>query len=696
MIRVHHDFETYSEVDIKKTGGYRYAMDPSTEVLMLSWAVNKNRPEIWVPAEGEPMPVDLLELITDPEVEWHAFNAQFERLIWWHILGHHIPTAQFHCTMQLAWSLSFSGGLAQVGEQVGLSQDHRKLKDGAKLIQKFCKPAPRNHKADRYGPDNAPEEWARFKSYCKQDVIAEREIDHLLSAYPIPPQERELWLWDQDINDRGVPIDLNLVNHAVSLDAKAKAAAREELNSTTFLDNGASPQQLLPWLAERGLVLPNCQAETLRQARKTLDLADPNQEHLARVLDLRLQVSKTSAAKWQGFKHATGEDGLLRGMFQFAGAQRTQRWAGRTVQLHNLKSPANPEMAPQLAELLFTSLDFINAVYGNPLDLLSEVVRCAITAPDGYMLAPVDLGSIESRVLGYMAGCARINATFAAGKDTYKDFATEYYGLAYEAVTKPQRKFCKPPVLGCGYRLGWKGLIVYAEGMGVVMSEEDAKLAVKTWRKMNPEVVDMWSWFDEATADVVENWTVHEGYCVRIHRDKNFLMIDLPSGRSLHYYAPLVLNKTPPWAMDRVEEAMEEWDQEQSAIPAEERDPGEREAYMANLIAQEEKRPTVTYLGMNQYTRKWDRLQTHGGKITENIDQAISRDILAFHMLEIERQLGPIIRGHVHDEAIPLVPEHQAEQYLRIMEGTMRIPPPWAPTLLLGAKGFITKRYTKD
>jgi len=678
-IVVHHDFETFSRVDIKKAGGHKYARDPSTEVLMLAYAVGRDRPQIWVPAEGEPMPVDLLELTTDPEVEWHAFNAQFERLIWWHVIGRTIPLEQFHCTMQHAWSLSFSGGLAQVGEQLGLPDASRKMARGHKLMLKFSTPAPKNHLADRYTHENAPEDWADFKRYCLQDVIAEREIEMLLAGYPIPRQERDLWLWDQDVNDRGVPVDLSLVNRAVHVNNEAKAAAREELESITYLNNPNSNAQLQAWLFAHGVDAPNMQADTLRKIQS--ESQDPA---VRQALDLKMQLGKTSVSKWNAFKAATCDDGLVRGMFQFAGAQRTQRWAGRIVQLHNLKSPTIEDPVTA-AEDLYLESSLIELLHGNPLDFLSEVIRCAITAPDGCVLTPVDLSSIESRVLGYIANCARINATFAAGMDTYKDFASEYYGVPYAQVTGAQRKFSKPPVLGCGYMLGagkrpkedgsppgkQTGLIAYAEGYGVDMSYEDAKRAVDTWRAMNWEVADMWSWLGNACQDTTEHWTVHEGYCVRTHRDKNFLMIDLPSGRSLHYYVPMVLAKIPPWEQDRI-------------------DAGEIKPADAKT------RPTLTYMGMNQNVGKWMRLTTHPGKITENIVQAIARDVLSFHMLRIESDLGPIIRAHVHDEAVPLVPESEAREYLAHCESVMRIPPPWAPGILLDAKGFITKRYTKD
>ena len=679
------DFETYSPLDITQVGAHKYALHPETEVLMAAWGVDHGPVNLWVPAEGQPLPAELEAVLCDPNVEVHAFNAQFERLILWHVLGYRIPIEQFRCTMTHAWTLSFSGGLASVGEQMGLGQDQRKLTTGKQLINRFCKPAPSNHKADRYTRHTHPGEWARFKEYCIQDVVAEREIALLLAGYPIHPEELKLWFWDQEVNDRGVPIDMDLVNAAVYLEAKEKSGLKHEMNQLTLLENANSNPQLQQWLSARGVRLPNMQAETIARARK--EVQDPL---VLQVLDMKAGVSKVSTTKWKAFQRATCDDGYLRGMFQFGGAQRTQRWAGRIVQLHNLKRPGKDleGTIDQVIDVLLTrDLDLVHALVDDVLGLLSEGVRCAITAPEGYMLAPCDLGSIESRVLGYVSGCERINRIFREGKDTYKDFAMELFNVPYEQVTKAQRGYSKPPTLGCGYQLGGPGLVAYAEDMGVDMPLEDAKRAVSLYREIYPEVPLLWQWLIETCKEVTEQHVVREGYTVRIYRDPNFLFIELPSGRRLAYYQPLVLPMVPPWEKERVEREIEVMLQLY---------PEMTEEQARSEVGPPRKVPTLTYMGMNQYSKKWERLTTHGGKITENIIQAIARDVLAFHMRMTEDHLGPIIHGHVHDEEIPMVPEYIAPQRLQQMEEIMRIPPPWAPTLLLDAKGFITRRYKKD
>ena len=679
------DFETYSPLDIGQVGAHKYALHPETEVLMAAWGVDHGPVNLWVPAEGQPMPAQLEALLCDPNVEVHAYNAQFERLILWHVLGYRIPIEHFRCTMTHAWTLSFCGNLAMVGEQMGLGQDQRKLTTGKQLINRFCKPAPSNHKADRYTRFTHPDEWARFKEYCVQDVVAEREIALLLAGYPMHPDELDLWFWDQEVNDRGVPVDMDLVNAAVFLEGKEKARLRHEMNRLTHLENANSNPQLMQWLDVRGVRLPNMQAETLAKACKEIE--DPL---ILQVLEMKSGVAKVSTTKWKAFQRATCDDGYLRGMFQFGGAQRTQRWAGRIVQLHNLKRPGKDleSTIDQVVDVLLTrDLGLVHALVDDVLGLLSEGVRCAITAPEGYLLSPCDLSSIESRVLGYVAGCERINRIFREGKDTYKDFAMELFNVPYAHVTKAQRGYSKPPTLGCGYQLGGPGLVAYAESMGVEMPLEDAKRAVSLYREIYPEVPLLWQWLIETCKEVTEQHVAREGYTVRVYRDPNFLFIELPSGRRLAYFQPLVLPMVPPWEKERVEREIETMLQLY---------PGMTEDEARKEVGPPHKVPTLTYMGMNQYSKKWERLTTHGGKITENIIQAIARDVLAFHMRKTEEYLGPIIRGHVHDEQIPVVPTDTAPQYLQHLEQVMSIAPPWAPALLLDAKGFITRRYRKD
>lgn len=655
MIRLHLDYETYSNADIKKVGGYRYAADPSTEILMASYAFDDRPPVLWDATVDPEVPKDLMAAFLSPEVELHAFNAAFERQITRHVLGLHIPTSRWFCTMVRAWALGFSGGLAAVGEQIGLSPDKQKLSEGSKLINRFCKPAPSNRKADRYTRHTHPEEWNRFCQYCVQDTVAEREMEDLLVGYPTIPQERDLWLLDQDVNDRGLPIDLALVQGAVEIRDAEIIKLKREMNDITGLKNANSPAQLLKWLDEQGAPQPDMTKDSVARTLSVPTIPTPVRE----VLQCRQQASKTSVKKWDALLAATTDDGRLRGAFQFGGAQRTQRWAGRIFQPQNLPRPSRKDIDVVAGWLALRDRDLVEVIFGDVMGFLSDTIRAAITSPEGKELVVCDLGSIESRVLGWESGCTRINQTFARGFDTYKDFATELFGVTYDEVTEHQRFVSKPPTLGCGYRLGADGLMAYAESMGVTMSYDEAKHAVDTYRSTYPEVPEMWAWYDEAMRAVIDGGGTREGYAVQLSRDDNFLFLELCSGRRIAYYKPLILDRTPPWGG--------------------------------------KPRPTITYMGMNQRTRKWERLSTHGGMATEQATQGLARDILGYHMTLVEREYQEFtLVGHVHDEVITEVQEGQGSRLVPVIEGIMSTTPPWAPGMLLGAKGFNTKRYKKD
>lgn len=669
------DFETFSELDIKKVGGYAYAMHPSTEVLMASYAIDHGEIKLW-DATVDPMPEDLRYYLEETDGPIGAFNANFERLIFWYVLHMPIALERFQCTMVHAWSLSFSGTLAEVGEQMGLSPDRQKLATGSRLIQRFCKPAPKNHKARRYDRHSHPEEWELFKEYCIQDTMAEREIKLLLQPYPIPEQEREYWLMDQRINDRGLPISEELVQGAIKIARQEIKHLQDKMIAITGLANPNSVQQLQPWIESQGVWMPNLQKETVRDYLEKYALP----ENVKQVLQLRQQSSKSSIKKWEALARAIVH-GHLHGAFQFAGAQRTQRWAGRIFQPQNLPRPSckDPLTPEELSLLKWADATILRAVFENVMQFLSDTLRSSVTAPDGFLLDVADLASIESRVIGWISGCHRINEIFAAGRDTYKDFATVAFDIPYEEVTGDQRFYCKPPDLGCGYRLGGKGLVAYAAGMGVEIDEEEGHRLVGLWRETRPEVCEMWYWLDEAIMAVIQQGAQRQGYGVEIYRDRSFLFIKLPSGRAIAYYQPMVQDMIPPWEWEKKEEA--------EAIG---------ETYIPKT------KPTITYMGMDQTpgkARKWKRLQTHGGKLTENIVQAIARDILAWQMHWLESQPGayPLIVGHVHDEMITLIPDDELKgDYLNYLEDAMSITPPWAPGLRLGAEGYIAKHYRKD
>lgn len=662
----HLDYETYSEVDLTKVGLVNYVNHPSTRIELASWAIDHGDVKTWDVWETPEPPEELCELLRDPSVFWKAFNAPFEKTVTEALWGIEVPYTRWECVMIHSYMLGFSGTLGMVGEQIGLPFDKQKLKNGRELVLKFCKPAGKNRKADRYGPWNAPDEWAEYRNvYSPMDVVSERELDAVLAPYPIPPRERDLWLLDRRINERGLPIDMDLVNAAITVNDRAMHDMKQEMNRVTGLANANSVQQLRPWCKYHGVDMPNMQAATVDRY-----LNKPLPDNVRTVLEMRRQVSQTSTAKFKAVALAT-HDGRCHNVFQFAGAQRTQRWAGRIIQPHNLKR--GYEDADERAEVLLQTIDpaIIKLFEGNVIDFLSNIIRTQITAPAGRKLVVNDYGSIESRFLGWMSNCSRINNCFAAGRDTYREFAVEYYGVEYNDVTKEQRTFSKPPVLGCGYQLGPDTLIDYGKNMGVSIPKEESGRLVELWRALHPEVVDMWGWLIETCKRVTQDYQPRQGYGCVFYRDQNYLFIYLPSRRYIAYHLPAVVPRVPPWEVKKQKEKA-----------------AEGIAYTPRTI------PTLTYMGMNQYTNKWERISTHGGKITENIIQALARDLLRDHMLELEA-LGLDEIGHVHDELIIESSDVCAEDELYMMQNIMSETPEWAPGLLLSSDGFITQRYKK-
>ena len=637
------DFETYSEAKLKETGAYRYMRDPSTQVILIAFAVD----------DGPVQVVDDVFALVNAEFRQElnrcdrivAFNAQFERLVLQHLLHADLPQDLFHCAMVRSWQFGFSGSLEDVGKQMHLPTALSKMEEGWRLVYKFCQPAPRNHKLRRYDKHTSPEEWEEFREYARLDIEATRAIWLRLQGYPHNVAERQLWLVDQQINDRGLPIDTALVDAAQDLSERETRLLRERLYAMTGVNPGSVPK-MLSYLREHGLpTLPDLQKNTLL----SLDLSQcPAQTR--HVVPLLQQLKKTSTAKWRSFQAATGEDARLRGVFQFQGAQRTGRWAGRLVQPQNLPSPSIPRIDLAADDILSGDRQFIELFWGPPMEVLSSCVRTAITAPGGKALVVCDLSSIESRVLGWLADCPAILKGFESNRDTYKVFASRLFKVPYDEVTKEQRKWAKPPALGCGFMLGSAGLVRYAAQFGVDMTERDAKTAVDLFRAMYPEVKNFWYALQDTILSTVRREAPRYVWPrLDFGRDGSFLWVTLPSGRRLWYPGPIV---TP------------------------ERNFG--------------------YLGMNQYTHKWERVTSHPGKLTENLVQAVARDVLAEGLTRAEEDPMLEVVGHVHDEIICLVDEKEAETCLERLREHMRTVPAWAKGLPLDAGGYVSIRYRKD
>lgn len=660
MKRLHLDFETFSEVDIRKVGTYRYATHASTEALMLGWQLDEGMTHLWDITLDPEMPKRLEIALENPTVEIHAFNATFERLILKYCLKVEIPIERFWCTMCRAYSLAFTKGLDEVLKQC--LPGHQKDPRGKKLINRFSKLQPKNQIVERWTRRNDPKGWEEFKEYCRKDVQEEKALLAYLEDYPYDQNEHEMYVLDQIINDRGVPVDPILIESAIEIDRVEKGILTQELKELTGLQNPNSKQQMKAYLETIGVPLENMQKDTIEKSLNTLNnrillgYTTPEAgEFQRKVLSKQQQLSKTSVSKWSAFDKCRMVDNRLRGMFQFVGAQRTGRWAGRLVQLHNLPRGGNTtwDARPLAENMISLGHDGIKLLYGNPLGALSDSIRCAITAPPEKVFNVSDLSSIESRILGWIANCLTIMNIFAQGKDTYKVFATELYKIPYDEVTKPQRDFSKPPVLGGGYRLSGKGLVAYAAAMGITMTEEEGDESIRIFREvLFPEIPEFWNWCKTAThTTALTGVTVEGPHGLRTERYKDFLLLFLPSGRHIAYHKPRIEPRRAPWG---------------------------------------EMVDSFTFMGTHKITTKWVRISAHDGFITENIVQAIARDILAMWMQRIHES-GYNLIGHVHDEVIC----EEDGDYLDQINTLIREPIPWAPGLLLDADGMTTKRYVK-
>lgn len=656
--RLHLDYETASELNIKKTGAYKYAQHPSTRILMLGWAFDDEPEALWEPHK-DPIPARLEQGIRNASVNKHAFNAAFERLITRHCLGIEVPPEQWRCTMVEAFYLGFAGSMDKILKAIGLEQKDDR---GKRLINVFSTPAPKNHKATWYNWENKPAEWEEFCFYCKQDVHVERQLWHWLQRFPVINEwDYKQWFNDQRINDRGVPMDVDMAESAIEIWDLEKANI-----TSTMVDMMGIPkvtrEPFLNWIEDNtGVRLDNTRKEYIASLLHKGTLPAEAEPYIK----LWAQKEGKATSKYSAVINGTCDDGRARGMFQYKGASRTDRVGGRLIQLQNLKRPLYGDTAQTIDNVVNAikcrDPKFLSMIYPDSVsEILGGSIRHALCASEGYTYAVCDLTSIESVVLGWIAQCPSIDDTFRAGKDSYRMFASKYYKINYEEVTKAQRSFSKPPVLGCGFMLGWKGLIAYAEGYGVDMTKDQAKNAVDTFRSMYPEIPKFWTWISDAVKYVTSTHIHCEGYRLRIERDAEMLRIWLPSGRALSYYKPEVLRQEAPWSTP------------------------EKPAYIDNF----------TYMGMND-KNQWVRISAHAGGLTENVVQSLAGDILWSGIMNATGAGLPVTL-HVHDEIAVEVPEAHAENSLTVLQQCMVSRPHWCQDMWLGADGFITKRYTKD
>lgn len=730
---LHMDYETRSEIDLPEFGLHNYATDKSTKVLMLAYAFGEEEPRLWLPHES-PLPKELEDAFRNSDLEISAFSSTFERYITKFVLGYDIPISRWQDPQASARYLSLPAHLKDVGYVLGLPAEFRKDERGSELIKLFSLPQIHKKKdgGGIYFNDHRshPAEFITFGEYCKQDVRAEREIERrerLLGAFPLPPRERRVWIFDQKVNDRGMPTDRVFVENAFNIATDNKREQLKKQNKLTGLENANSTTQLLPWVQERGYPLSNLRKQNIELVLKDkkVDLIPECRD----VLNARLEAGSTSYKKLESILRNISPDGRLRNQFIYMGSPRCGRWSGNAVQLHNMARP----------EPLFEDLDNVEKarflIYGknyeglkgvfkdekkntfySPLIVIKNVIRTVFVAPAGKRLNVCDLKSIETVVGAWVAGCESLLQVFRDGKDSYLDFAVKMTGIPYEkldadihsddkrikALAKRIRQIAKPGVLGAIYRLGaggWgkdkngdtikTGLWGYAEAMGIDMTQEEAAQVVKIFRESYPEICappnyhtgfegGIWYVLENAVKDVLLGQRVIRKVgpdgCIVIDkitiegRDP-MLRIKLPSGRYLHYLDASIQERQMPWNKRVIDENGVEYEQA---------------VY----------RPSFVYYGKDQTTDQWTEIKSHGGKIFENAVQAIARDVLADKLLEFE-EAGLECVGHVHDEGICLSDDDPFAPGVDLMVKIMSTPVNWAPTLPLGADGFESYFYHK-
>lgn len=684
--KINLDYETASEVDLIASGLDRYRTHPSTRVLMVAYSINNGPVQQYDMTYGGKAPAEFWEALRDPEVIKSAFNAQFERVVTRDVLGIETPNEMWRCSMVLAYQLGFAGNLDNVGRAMRLPEDQQKLKRGKALIKQFSMPQRVTKRQPHRWRDalTDPDDWAEFNEYNAGDVVTELAVEKRLIKYPVLPNEWDMYALDQEINDNGLPIDRRFVINAIEMADKRKSEILAEMQDFTGLRNPGSVQQLLPYVQDRGYPFDDLQKDSVKKAIR--EAADNGMDPEAvTALNMRLTYNKSSIAKYNTIINRINPDNRFRFAFQFCGASRTKRWAGRSIQPQNL--PRTPKAIEKLDKLTTATelirandYDMVHLYAGEPMETLSGLIRSAIRAPDGKKLVVCDLSSIETAVIAWLAKCVRLLKVFGDKKDPYVDFATSMYKLPYEEIAagiaaedslfKGMRTNAKPAVLGAGYRLGGgdikadgkkTGLWGYAENMGVMMTRDEAHLAVRTYRDNFTEVCDLWVAYENAVKRCLGTGRPVDCGFVRFEHVKPFLVVTLPSGGKLYYYRPQIKRKVMKSAMEDGEDWVVEG---------------------------------LHYEGKSQ-SRPWTELDSHGGKLVENFVQAIARDLLKAGLRRARRENFFIV-GHVHDEIICEQDEDDDYHNHQLLRQCMIEPLRWAEGCPLNAAGWEGKIYRKD
>lgn len=650
------DIETKSSVDIGKAGLYRYAQSDDFEILLFAYRYGDEGVQIVDLSQGEKIPDKIVEDLSNPEIVKHAYNAAFE---WYclNIAGYKTPLCQWKCTMIHGLYCGYTAGLDATGKAIGLPQDKRKLATGKALIRYFgvpCKPTKNNGRRTWNLPKHAPEKWELFKEYCKQDVVTESAILKRLEAFPVPEEEEKLWQMDIRMNAFGVKVDTALISGALQINDHSTELLENEARAITGLQNPNSSVQLLDWIHNNGVEMDNLQKVTV-----TEKLSDDLPDDVRRALEIRQQLGKTSIKKYVAMGTAKGKDDRVRGLTQYYGANRTGRWAGRLVQMQNL--PRNYIKTLDYARKLVKDRNYggIKLLYGNVPDTLSQLIRTAFIPSEGNKFVVADFSAIEARVIAWLAGETWVNEVFATHGKIYEATASQMFHVPIEKIAKGNPEYAlrqkgKVATLALGYQGGANALIAMG-ALNMGLSEEELPDIVHRWRNANPRIRDLWYAVEEAALLVMQTAQPQAIYNLIFNLEsdivygQNFLTVQLPSGRKLYYPRPFL-----------------------------------KENQFGKLA--------IHYYTVGQQTRKWEVTSTYGGKMTENIVQAIARDCLAETLRRIDAK-GLQVVFHVHDEVIIDAPMGTTVDEICDL---MAEPIPWAPGLILKGAGFESNYYMKD
>lgn len=652
------DIETRSDKDISKCGVYAYTDTPYFDILLFAYSIDGQPVRVVDTANGEEIPENVLAALADENVVKRAFNCNFERVCLSKYLRENYPQyfqsysidedtvgdflnpESWHCSMIHARTLGLPSSLAEVGKVLGIEQ--QKMTDGKALVKFFCVPydtidgVPQFH-----SPTDYPDKWEIFKAYNKRDVEAELEIDRKLSRFPVPDFIWQEFYLDQEINDRGILVDMQLADKAINLDAKAKEELTAEVQKLTGVENPNSVYQLLDWLETQGY-----KSDSLRKTQ-VLELIKTAKEPVKSVLQMRLQLSKSSVKKYTAMKNTACSDNRARGMFSFYGASRTGRWAGRNVQLQNLPQNHLPDLTEARELVKYSSFEDIQMLYDDVPDTLSQLIRTAFIPRQGMKFIVDDFSAIEARVIAWLAGETWRMQAFAEGKDIYCASASKMFGVPVvkHGENGHLRQKGKISELACGFG-GSVGAMKAMGADSLGLSDTELKQIVTDWREASPHITELWWAVDRAVKKAVKEKTATKTHGLLFSYEAGFLFIRLPSGRRLAYAKPYIGK---------------------------------------NKFGGE----SVTYMGINAQ-KKWDRLESYGPKFVENCVQGIARDLLMYSMQALSQYF---IVGHIHDEMIIECPKDtKLDEICQQMART----PDWAKGLLLRADGYECSFYKKD